>query len=430
MQSSLKTVFENIPKNATKIKLSEGFSTFPNELFSYKDTLEILDLSNNSLSELPENFNKFEKLKIAFFSENNFVVFPEILAKCPSLTMIGFKSNQIEIIPENAFPEKLQWLILTDNKIKNLPESIGNCTKLQKCALAGNQLNILPDSMRNCINLELLRISANKLTEVPTWLIQLPRLSWLALDGNPIMSKREFNDDSLQSVVFNDLIINDKIGEGASGFIYKADWQNKNKPVAIKIFKGNVTSDGYPKDELANCLLVGRHPNIVPLIGPFVQHPENKDGIVMDFIPDSYATLGLPPTFHTCTRDVFVDNLKLNGELMLKIALSIAKGALHLHQKGVMHGDLYAHNILFHNQTGHAFLGDFGASTNYELNSSLGAYFERLDVRAFGCLLDDLLSLKSELSCESILLTELRDACWNTKVLERPSFDQIIQKLI
>jgi hypothetical protein len=429
MKTTTHSVFENIPKNATKIQLSEGFLAFPEELFAFKDTLEILDLSKNRLSQLPDSFKEFKKLKIAFFSENDFEVFPEVLGECPSLTMVGFKSNRIKSIPKNAFPKDLQWLILTDNQLEQLPESIGECHRLQKCALAGNQLVELPDSMQQCLKLELLRISANQLSQIPTWLVQLPRLSWLAVDGNPCSTPRNLTDLLLEKVGFNSLIINDKIGEGASGFIYKVDWKDQNKSVAVKIFKGDVTSDGYPQDELENCLLVGRHENIVPLIGPFENHPEQKTGIVMDFIPNAFQTLGLPPSFATCTRDVFTEDRKLTAKQACQIAFSIAKGALHLHQKGVMHGDLYAHNTLFHIETGEAYLGDFGASTHYDVSSVLAPYFERLDVRAYGCLLDDILSVCTEKNDVTEKLEALRDFCWNTKILERPNFDELVDKL-
>ena len=430
MKTPLISVFENIPKNATKIQLSEGFLTFPNELFAFKDTLEILDLSRNRLSYLPDNFNEFKKLKIAFFSENNFEVFPEILASCPNLSMIGFKSNRIKLIPENSFPEALQWLILTDNQIEYLPHSIGNCRKLQKCALAGNKLKSLPDTMDNCLNLELLRISANQIQQIPNWLLNLPRLSWLAIDGNPCAFTRDIAKDILENVFFDHLKINHKIGEGASGFIYHAKWEKQQKSVAVKIFKGEVTSDGYPQDELENCLLVGRHDNIVPLIGPFVEHPEHKTGIVMDFIPDNFKTLGLPPSLTTCTRDVFLEERKLTANQCYQIALSVSQGAFHLHQKGVMHGDLYAHNIMFDIETGMAYLGDFGASTHYDIKGQLAPYFERLDVRAYGCLLDDLLSICIEINEKTLKMTDVRELCWRNEVLERPNFEEIINKLV
>ena len=429
MKTNSISVFENFPKNVTKIQLSEGFLTFPNELFAFKDSLEVLDLSGNRLSYLPDNFNEFKKLKIAFFSNNNFEVFPEVLASCPSLSMIGFKSNRIKFIPENSFPEKLHWLILTDNQIEFIPDSLGSCIKLQKCALAGNKLQSLPDTMVNCLNLELLRISANQIQQIPSWLLKLPRLSWLAIDGNPCSFPRNIEKDVLENVTFEHLKIYNKIGEGASGFIYHAKWEKQQNSVAVKIFKGDVTSDGYPQDELENCLLVGRHDNIVPLIGPFVEHPENKSGIVMDFIPDNFKTLGLPPSLTTCTRDVFSEERILTANQCYQIAISVAKGAFHLHQKGVMHGDLYAHNIMFDIETGDAYLGDFGASTHYDVLSELAPYLERLDVRAYGCLLDDLISICMETNEITSRMHYVRELCWRKEVIQRPNFEEIIRNL-
>jgi len=56
-----------------------------------------------------------------------------------------------------------------------------------------------------------------------------------------------------------------------------------------------------------------------------------------------------------------------------------------------MHGDLYAHNILI-NATGQSFLGDFGAASFYDSSDrTLAQSLERLEVSAFGCLLEDLL---------------------------------------
>lgn len=409
-----------------KITLSEGFSVFPEELFKYKETLEILDLSKNNLSFLPDNFNEFKKLKIAFFSENNFEQFPSILAECPSLTMIGFKSNKIKTIPENSFPKDLQWLILTDNQIEVLPESIGDYSLLQKCALAGNKISKLPETMQQCTNLELLRISANQLQEIPFWLLNLPKLSWLAIDGNPCSVKRDMSQVSVEFIDFNELDIQEKIGEGASGVIYKGVFTSTNEPVAVKIFKGDVTSDGYPMDELENCLLVGRNEHIVPLKGRFINHPEGKEGVVMDFIPTQFHTLGLPPSFATCTRDVFKEGQKLTSKQAMEIALSIAKGAAFLHQQGVMHGDLYAHNTLYHTESGFSYLGDFGASTHYDTSGSFAPYFERLDVRAYGCLLDDLISLINNEDVKMKALMNVRDMCLDNNCVTRPSFLEIL----
>jgi len=177
MTHSLKDLKSGQLIGLKRLKLACGLTEFPKEILTLADTLEILDLSDNKMSELPSDIHKLKKLKIIFFGSNNFTEFPAVLSKCSFLSMIGFKSNQIHLVPENAFPSTLRWLILTDNKIEKLPKSIGDCPRLQKCALAGNLIEELPVEMKNCINLELIRISANRLKTIPEWLFELPKLS-------------------------------------------------------------------------------------------------------------------------------------------------------------------------------------------------------------------------------------------------------------
>ncbi|MBJ7429136.1 MAG: protein kinase, partial [Bacteroidia bacterium] len=74
------------------LKLSCNLTEFPLEILDLHETLEILDLSQNKLTSLPNNFDKLSKLKIAFFSDNLFAELPDVLGKCQSLEMIGFKS--------------------------------------------------------------------------------------------------------------------------------------------------------------------------------------------------------------------------------------------------------------------------------------------------------------------------------------------------
>lgn len=381
---------------STSIKLACGLTEFPQELFTLKDTLELLDLSGNKLKTLPSNFGEFKKLKIAFFSDNIFTEYPEVLADCPELEMIGFKANCIDSISEKALSKNIRWLILTNNKIANLPKSIGNCWRLQKCALAGNLLTELPHEMQQCQNLELLRISANKIKELPQWLLTLPKLTWLAYSDNPCSFELE-NELKLNQFNFNEFEIQEKLGEGASGFIYKAVQiaigikNETKKQVAIKVFKGEVTSDGLPLSEMNACALAGSHPNLVKLLGAINHHPEKKEGLVLDLIPNTFFNLGLPPSYVTCTRDTFKPNTTFELNAILKIAKQVAAVMTQLHAKGIMHGDLYAHNIMIDDEAT-VLLGDFGAATLYDLNSENAVYHELLDVKSFGCLIEDLMT--------------------------------------
>lgn len=418
----------NSESDLKKIKIAEGLTEFPRDLFEWSDTLEILDLSDNKISSLPADFGKFTKLKILFFANNAFTTFPKVLSDCPELRIIGFKSNQLQSIPEDAFPPKLSWLILTDNQLIDLPKSIGNCISLQKCALAGNQLNALPPEMANCVNLELLRISANQLIELPKWLIELPRLSWLGFSGN-LCAIQPLNSTAINFLSWDELELQEQLGEGASGVISKAYWKTQNTAVAVKLFKGAVTSDGYPSDELATCLTTGKHANLVPLIAQINQHPEGKQGIVMELIPFEYTNLGNPPSLDSCTRDVFTKEQKFELLQALKIMTGIASAAKHLHEKGILHGDLYAHNTLYR-PDGKSFLGDFGAASFYDKTHFSAATIERIDIRAFGCFMEDLLT--RTVPSDNIVfqeLTLLMQSCLQTANAKRPDFKEVLEQL-
>lgn len=421
--------------HVTRITISNKLRAFPPEIFQFTESLEVLDLSNNLLTEVPEAILSLKKLKILFLSNNRFTEFPLLLGQCQSLSMIGFKSNQIHVIPEHAFPETLQWLILTDNRIEQLPSSIGKCLLLQKVALAGNQLTQLPAEMANCKTLGLLRISANQIKELPQWLLSMPKLAWLAYSGNPC-TERLPAPRQLPLVNWEDLTIMDKLGEGASGVISKAIakpgiFGTENYEVAIKVFKGEVTSDGYPEDEMAITTHIPKHRHLVPVLAKINGHPEKKEGLIFELIPTSYHNLGMPPSFSTCTRDTFKQGTKFTIPSILKIVSAIANAALLLHSNGIMHGDLYAHNTLINNEANTLF-SDFGAATYYRQDSLQAPYLERLEVRAFGYLLEDLL-LNAETSQEydvlNYSLVELKTHCLQENVLQRPDFSGIIKQL-
>lgn len=404
-------------KGVKTVKISQNLTEFPKEIFTLADSLEILDLSNNALSSIPEDIYKLKKLKILFLSFNNFTEVPSALAKCENLYMVGFKSNQIETFEEESLPETVSWLILTDNKIKKLPQSIGNLTKLQKCALAGNELTSLPQSMSKCVNLELLRLSANKLQEIPAWLTTLPKLSWFAFSGNPCTKNISCDIDEIE---YEQLELQECLGEGASGVIHKVYLKMHDTYAALKLFKGSVTSDGYAQDEMDAYLAVGEHENLIKVLAKIKS--KERLGLVLELISDEYQSLGNPPNFDTCTRDTFQQD-SFPIDTVYAIAKSIHSVALHMHEKGLMHGDLYAHNILFNNDN-KCYLGDFGAASFYDINHK---NFEKIEVRAFGCLLDDMLMRCNEVEHEMYgTLDKLRKQCFVEDVQSRIQFKDMV----
>ena len=263
---------------ARHLKLAENLTVFPSEILNLKETLEVLDLTGNQLDRLPDELAEFTRLRIIFCSENRFTALPEVLGRCPALTMVGFKANRIATVPAASLPAGLRWLILTDNAIERLPDELGQCAALQKLMLSGNRLRELPASLANCQRLELLRIAANRLEALPEWLLGLPRLAWLAYAGNPFSDEQERRlgeTATAAEIPWHTLTLGEQLGQGASGVIHRAALRSdeETQGVAVKLFKGAVTSDGLPRCEMAVSLAAGMHPNLIGVAGRVNNHP-------------------------------------------------------------------------------------------------------------------------------------------------------------
>lgn len=419
-----------------RLNLSAHLTTFPPEIFDLADSLEVLDLSRNQLSTLPDDLPRLHRLRVIFLNNNQFEVIPEVLAQCPRLTMVGLKSNRITHWPDQALPPQTRWLILTDNQLEALPASIGSLQHLQKLMLAGNRLNTLPPELAQCRRLELIRLAANQLTTLPPWLLTLPRLAWLAYAGNPFCAPWSAPPaDSLLMIDWADLVKGEVLGQGASGVITQGQWKTAqgDQAVAIKFFKGDITSDGYPADEVRACLAAGTHDHLISPIGQVAHHPKGQQGLVFPLIPSHYRVLGGPPSLDSCTRDTYPPDRTFPLAVALRIAHGLAAAAHHLHQRGLLHGDLYPHNTLYNDQ-GEVKLGDFGAASFYPVaDIVLGPALERLEVRAFGCLLEDLLDRCPPAEADRVdsatyaALRQLQHHCQDPG--QRPCFSEILDSL-
>ena len=419
----------------TRLDLSCGLTEFPAEIFDLADTLEILNLSGNALSRLPDDLHRLKRLRVLFCSDNQFTELPACLGQCAALTMIGFKANAIVNVPAAALPPLLRWLILTDNHIETLPDALGERPHLQKLMLAGNRLQALPAALSGCHRLELIRIAANRLTELPQWLLTLPSLTWLAYAGNPLETEADASAlDATPLIDWSALRLEQQLGEGASGVISRALWQRDDgaaQPVAVKLYKGEMTSDGSPLHEMNACITAGLHPNLIRVEGRIGAHPDDQQGLVMQLIDPSYRNLASLPSLASCSRDVYAEDCRFSADVALRIAQGVASAAEHLHRQGITHGDLYGHNILL-NEHGDCLLGDFGAASFHATTDTRETRaLQRLEVRAFGVLLGELLArIDSGLSDERRgVLEDLERRCCQADVLARPGFSEVIEVL-
>ncbi len=406
-------------QGTSRLDLCENLTQFPSEIFQLADSLEVLNLSGNALQTLPPDLHRLRRLRVLFCSHNRFTELPTSLGLCAQLETVGFRANQIASVSGQALPVSLRALILTENQLTQLPPDLGKLPHLQKLMLSGNKLKKLPQTLFHSQRLELLRVASNQLSELPIELARLPRLAWLACSGNPFNSKAHeiLKPDPID---WRELTLGEILGQGASGIIYQAQWRGKS--VAVKIFKSAMTSDGSPRSEIEACLAAGQHPHLLQSVGPLTGHPEGKIGLVLKFLSPDFSALANPPSLDSCTRDVYPLASVLADTAPRQVLKAVASAMAHLHQCRILHGDLYAHNILCNSQ-GDTLLSDLGAAACLShLDGNTWHLLERVEINAFACLMQ-------ELSNGDATLSKLAQACAQTDVSLRPSFEAILRCL-
>lgn len=152
---------------------------------------------------------------------------------------------------------------------------------------------------------------------------------------------------------------------------------------------------------------------------------------VMELLEGAKA-IGKVPSFHSVTRDAGpTDDAKtLDKETVLSIVFNIALALEHVHTvANVSNGDVYLHNILMCNG-GVARISDWGASFIYDGNHDYAAIFERIEVLAFGRLVQDLFDW--HLNCAVPDLTEPADFLGKTRgvAMQAGPFYNLMQSIL
>lgn len=166
-----------------------------------------LDLSNESITVLPDSIRKLSKLQVLDLSRTKITELPESIGKLINLHFLALRSTPITSLPESigklinlysldlhgthitALPESigqltsLQILFLGATHITALPESIGQLSNLQILILGDTHVTPLPEFIGQLTNLQYLDLSDTHITALPEWLGELPSLHKLDLSG-------------------------------------------------------------------------------------------------------------------------------------------------------------------------------------------------------------------------------------------------------
>lgn len=188
-----------------------------NQLQSLPDTLvslmelEKFDVSHNQLTEVSCCVPSMVNLTDLQMSHNQLSKIPPDVSRLKNLLIFDISFNRLESLCEELFTlYQLKVLNVSSNRMNVIPSLIGQMIKLQILDVSGCCISAIPMEIGNCVNLSCLKLANNKLQEIPVQLGSLGHLQSLELDNNNIQVLPfclSFQENLILSVNGNPLLL-------------------------------------------------------------------------------------------------------------------------------------------------------------------------------------------------------------------------------
>ncbi|PQQ21379.1 hypothetical protein Pyn_17966 [Prunus yedoensis var. nudiflora] len=281
-----------------------------------------------------------------------------------------------------------------------------------------------------------------------------------SIDNHGSCSSKGVNDSNPREdyeIRWDDLHLGEAIGQGSCAIVYRGIWNGSD--VAIKVYFKNEYSEGILHDYKKEIDIMKRlrHPNVLLFMGAICS--QERLAIVTEYLPRG-----------SLFKQLHKNNQTLDIRRRLMMALDVARGMNYLHHRNppIVHRDLKSSNLLV-DKNWTVKVGDFDLSklknaTFLTAKSGRGTpqwmapeilrnepSNEKSDVFSFGVILWELmtesipwnnlnslqvvgvvgfmdrrLDIPEGLDPEVVLVIE---DCWRSDPEQRPSFEDIIQRM-
>ena len=203
-RNSLATILRHARKTGSLSITGKDLSAIPLELFSNElaegekfwecEPITQLDLSFNRINNVGPQMAAFAEAQLMKFRSNEIVEFSvEVFQHCTALRHLDLGLNRLSGLDAsiNSLCE-LRVLLLPENDLKALPETLRECVHLQELDVHKNRLKNLPQL--GMLQLRKLRCSKNELTSLPSSLSSCLKLEHLDCAANRIKSIPSLED--------------------------------------------------------------------------------------------------------------------------------------------------------------------------------------------------------------------------------------------
>lgn len=146
-----------------------GITSVGTTITTMGDTLSLIDLSFNNISELPSEFGKLTNLKNLNLAFNRIETFPESLFNIKGLSDLNLSYNKLSSPLKGKFGnfETLSLLNLAGNQLNEFPSVICDAKSLTKLYLNNNFIGgSIPGDVEKLHNLSVIDLSVNYITDI------------------------------------------------------------------------------------------------------------------------------------------------------------------------------------------------------------------------------------------------------------------------
>jgi len=181
--------------------------------------LQILDLHDNQLADLPAGLGDLQQLTKLNFSHNRLPCIPEAVFKLKNLRVLQLNNNVVEEVGEGLGElVMLTTLDMAHNKVLSVPGSIGFLSHVSSLNLSHNQLTSLPPEINGMTALASLELTSNMMGELPVAMGELSHLEVLHLRHNRLTALPSLtNCRNLKELHLGDNRIKEVSGEQLEG---------------------------------------------------------------------------------------------------------------------------------------------------------------------------------------------------------------------
>jgi len=165
------------------------FREFPIDELMYLENLEIIDFSNNEISDLPSDISHLSNLRFLSFENNNLSSLPLEISNLDKIKYINLSQNKFIRFPSELCDlNLLESLLFNSNNTTSIPIEIGNLLNLKSLDISSNQIQKIPSEIGLLQNLNSLNASHNSLTDIPPEIGNIASLISLNLSENKLVS--------------------------------------------------------------------------------------------------------------------------------------------------------------------------------------------------------------------------------------------------